>query len=175
MEKSIFFPAAWQCTGIHCNCSNFWLKKEYQHLTILILSWFESARLFCVFEVKNGVKRGPIICNDETEDYSYYWFFVSNAPLEDCASQCTAVNGDYVELKKLFRIFWNFSWWFSKHNLKTYGTHHVYRGNGGNYKNLFSTFKRANILVIKSYFKNLILLYFIYFSEDSESRIKAYP
>ncbi len=49
-------------------------------------------------------------------------------------------------------------------------------GNGRNYKNLFSTFKRADILVLlKSYFKNLILLYFIYFSEDSESRIKAYP
>ncbi len=49
-------------------------------------------------------------------------------------------------------------------------------GNGGNYKNLFSIFKRADILVLKSYFKNFILLYFfIYFSEDSESRIKAYP
>ncbi len=29
--------------------------------------------------------------------------------------------------------------------------------------------------LLKSYFENLILLYFIYFSEDSESRIKAYP
>ncbi len=28
---------------------------------------------------------------------------------------------------------------------------------------------------VKSYFKNLILLYFIYFLEDSESRMKAYP
>ncbi len=50
---------------------------------------------------------------------------MNNARLEDRTNQCTAVNGDYFELKNLFRIFWNFSGWFSKHNLITYGTHRV--------------------------------------------------
>ncbi len=49
-------------------------------LTIPIFSRFESAGLFCVSEVENGVERGPIcnhkrhsnICNDKSEDYFYY-------------------------------------------------------------------------------------------------------
>ncbi len=54
-----------------------------------VLSWFESDRLFCVSKVENGVEGGPIcnyklhsnICNDETENYSYYWFFESNTSI----------------------------------------------------------------------------------------------
>ncbi len=48
-------------------------------------------------------------------------------------------------------------------------------GNGGNYKNLFFTFKRADILVIKKLFKklNFTILYLLF--GRCESRIKAYP
>ncbi len=42
--------------------------------------------------------------------------------------------------------------------------------------NIYFLLLRGQIsYLLKSYLKNLILLYFIYFSEDSESRIKAYP
>ncbi len=59
-------------------------RKRLNHL---VFSCFESVRLFYVSEVENGVQGGPIcnhkrhsdICNDKTEDYSYYWFFMSNA------------------------------------------------------------------------------------------------
>ncbi len=60
---------------------------QAKDLTIPVLSWFESAQLFCVSKVENRVEGGWIcnhkrhsnIYNDKTEDYSYYWFFVSNA------------------------------------------------------------------------------------------------
>ncbi len=102
-------------------------------LTIPVLSRFESARLFCIFEVENGVegesifnhKRHSNICNNSWRLFLLLIF------REKCIGWKIAPTSVFqlmvitLNKKNLFRTFWNFFWWFSKHSLKTYGTHCV--------------------------------------------------
>ncbi len=73
-------------------------------LTIPIPSWFESARLFCISEVENGVEGDwyATISNIQTsvtmklKTIPMTDFSQTTRWLEDRTNQCIAVNGDYL-------------------------------------------------------------------------------
>ncbi len=105
-----------------------------KNLTILVLSWLESAHYFAFPKLKMELRGRPIcnhkqhsnICNDETNSIPATDFSWAMHHLENHTNRCIAVNGDYFEWKNLFRLFWIFFWWFSKRSLKTYEMPHIH-------------------------------------------------
>ncbi len=74
-------------------------------LTIPVLSWFESAWIFCISKSENGVEGGPIRNHSDIQTSvmtklktipitDFLW---AMHRLEDRANLCIALNGDYFE------------------------------------------------------------------------------
>jgi hypothetical protein len=88
----------------------FLIKKCYNLLSSPVLSRFISARLFCVPQVENEVKRNPI-CGCCWDLRRRNWW-IKEGPkkrnfrqlfrnLYDCADVCIYASGAYFELKKI--------------------------------------------------------------------------
>ncbi len=102
-------------------------------LTIPVLSWFESALLFCIFEVENGVEGEPIfnhkwhlnICNNSWRLFLLLIFHEQCIGWKITPTSVFQLMVITLNKKNCLELFGIFFGGFQS-SLKTYGTHCVY-------------------------------------------------